>query len=85
MAHVVLLLILPFAIQASALVAENIAVTLVVLDTLQVHIENFILELDQYLLVLAVNHGTLPEWGDDGGNSYNSGGAGSAGGPKSPK
>jgi|MDSY01.1.fsa_nt_gb hypothetical protein len=60
-AHLTLLLILPFAIQASALIAENVAVTLTVLDTLQVHVENFIDELDDFFLVLAVNHGSLPD------------------------
>lgn len=46
-------------VQASALLAENVVYPLLVLGTLTTHIENFSLELDQYLTVLAINHGSL--------------------------
>ena len=45
--------------QASALVAENAVVPLLVMDTMKYNVENFKEELHQYLTVLALHKGTL--------------------------
>jgi hypothetical protein len=54
-----LILLLACSLQASALLAENVVYPLLVLGTLTTHIDNFSHELDQYLTVLAINHGSL--------------------------
>jgi len=58
-AIVLLVVMIPFGIQASALLAENVVYPMLVLRTLTTHIENFSLEVDQYLTMLAINHGSL--------------------------
>ncbi len=44
LARLLLLLMIPFALQASGLIAENCAVALLGVSTLQAHIDNFALE-----------------------------------------
>lgn len=51
---------LPFGVQASALMAENSVAPMLVIQTLQAHVANFTIELDQYLTLLAVNKGSHP-------------------------
>lgn len=46
-------------VQASALMAENVVVPMLVIHMLQAHVTNFHNEMDQYLAVLAVNKGSL--------------------------
>jgi hypothetical protein len=54
-----MLLSLPFALQASALMAENCVVPFLVIFTIKAHAANFRLELDQYLTTVAINKGSL--------------------------
>jgi len=72
-AILLLTLIIPFGIQASALLAENTVYPLLVLSTLRTHIENFSLEVDQYLTVLAVNKGSMAHHGTAGDHMHATG------------
>lgn len=60
-AIVLLILITPYAIQSSALLTENLAAPLLTMATMKVHVRNFLTELDQYLMVLAMNRGSLDD------------------------
>mmetsp|Transcript_5442 Transcript_5442/g.7074 ORF Transcript_5442/g.7074 Transcript_5442/m.7074 type:complete len:797 (-) Transcript_5442:209-2599(-) len=55
---ILMFLALPFGMQASALMAENAVAPMLVIQTVQAHVANFTLELDQYLTLLAVNKGS---------------------------
>ena len=56
-ATVLLILMIPLAIQASSLLAENSVLPMLVVGSLKAHIDNFSIEFDQYMTVLAVNKG----------------------------
>lgn len=58
-ATLLLSLMLPLALQASALLAENSVIPMLVVGSLKAHIENFSMEFDQYMTILAVNKGAV--------------------------
>mmetsp|Transcript_69159 Transcript_69159/g.135956 ORF Transcript_69159/g.135956 Transcript_69159/m.135956 type:complete len:616 (+) Transcript_69159:501-2348(+) len=69
MAFILLFSLIPFAIQASALIAENAVAPVLVMATLEYHVNNFVEELDQYLTALAIHKGTLAAPDSGGGGS----------------
>jgi len=59
LACAILLGLLPFAVQAASLIAENNSVPVLVMHTMKYYVTNFMAEMEQYLTILAVHKGTL--------------------------
>ena len=58
-------LAIPYAIQVSALIAELIMMMLMSMGMMRLHVENFLVELEQFLVTLVMNGGSFADAIDD--------------------